>query len=539
MKKHIWERLGNNLCGSLSLLTCTFVAFWCVSCEDKNYRIEGLTVEYTENNLCVDTHNPRFGWRMSLDENLRNVSQSAYQIVVNDEDGDCVWNTGKVIGGISQNIEYLGEKLLPRTRYDWEVTVWNNHGDETIGKSWFETSLMSRDDKAGWNGAKWIGGSDDDMVLYSHYLPVFKMNLSFKMKDDSQKKRVGFIYGANDERLMDSNKNIYHIVNQENKSYVKIEVDLSNVFSDRQAVLDIYRVGYHVDDRADKPLVSFKVPYKIINKSNANTSHIVTLYSNLGFTKFYVDGNMIGEYNINPLGRGGDFIAFPVVGDVGFTLSSANDFSEAGIEICNFRSPENMITSVKMDAEKVKDCGKEFYLEDPSCNSMPMLRTVFTAERKSIKKARLYSTARGIYEIYINGKRVGDDFFNPGITQYNKTHLYQVYDVTGMLNSGKNAIGAMLAEGWWSGACTYTGENWNFFGDRQSLLAQLVITYNDGSEHVVVTSPETWKYYSGGPVVYGSFFQGEVYDSSKEKAVEGWATAEYDDSKWKSTERAM
>lgn len=164
---------------------------------------------------------------------------------------------------------------------------------------------------------------------------------------------------------------------------------------------------------------------------------------------------------------------------------------------------------------------------------MPMLRTVFTAEKKEIKKARLYATARGIYEIYINGQRAGNDYFNPGVTQYNRTHLYQVYDVTDMLNQGKNAIGALLAEGWWSGASTYTGENWNFFGDRQSLLAQLIITYNDGTEQVITTSPETWKYYSDGPIVYGSFFQGEIYDSSKEKYVDGWTTAVYDDSEWK------
>ncbi|MBM6889356.1 alpha-L-rhamnosidase N-terminal domain-containing protein [Bacteroides caecigallinarum] len=62
---------------------------------------------------------------------------------------------------------------------------------------------------------------------------------------------------------------------------------------------------------------------------------------------------------------------------------------------------------------------------------------------------------------------------------------------------------------------------------------QFIITYNDGTEQVITTSPETWKYYSDGPIVYGSFFQGEIYDSSKEKYVDGWTTAVYDDSEWK------
>ena len=509
-------------------ITFATAILFCVSCTEKN-KIEGLTVEYTENYICVDTKEPRFGWRMKSDNNSRCIFQTAYQIEVIDEDGNNVWNSGKIESDQSQNIIYNGETLLPKTRYDWTVTVWNNIGEELTGKSWFETSLMSSNDIDGWNGAKWIGGSNDDMVLYSHYLPVFKMNLSFKMKDEAEQKKVGFIYGANDERLMDSNKNIYHIANLKDESYVKVEVDMSNAL----AVLNVYRVGYHNDDRADKPLVAFCIPSNVINKSNATAKHTVTLYSNLGFTAFYVDGNKVGEFNLNPLGRGGDFIAFPVVGDVGFTLLSANDFSEATMDICNFRSPENRITTVVMEPEKLKSSGKDIYIENPSCNSMPMLRTVFTAEKKEIKKARLYATARGIYEIYINGQRAGNDYFNPGVTQYNRTHLYQVYDVTDMLNQGKNAIGALLAEGWWSGASTYTGENWNFFGDRQSLLAQLIITYNDGTEQVITTSPETWKYYSDGPIVYGSFFQGEIYDSSKEKYVDGWTTAVYDDSEWK------
>lgn len=59
-----------------------------------------------------------------------------------------------------------------------------------------------------------------------------------------------------------------------------------------------------------------------------------------------------------------------------------------------------------------------------------MLRTVFSSPDAEIVKARLYVTSRGIYEVYLNGKRVGDDYFNPGVTQYNKTHLYQTFDVT-------------------------------------------------------------------------------------------------------------
>ena len=162
-----------------------------------------------------------------------------------------------------------------------------------------------------------------------------------------------------------------------------------------------------------------------------------------------------------------------------------------------------------------------------------MLRTEFQASDKEIKKARLYVTARGIYEIYMNGKRIGTDYFNPGLTQYNITHMYQTYDVTSsVIPQGKNAIGALLGEGWWSGNITYTGSNWNYFGDRQSLLAKLVITYEDGSETVITTNDHDWKYYNKGPVVYGSFFQGEFYDAAREASIKGWDVADFNDQSW-------
>jgi alpha-L-rhamnosidase len=172
---------------------------------------------------------------------------------------------------------------------------------------------------------------------------------------------------------------------------------------------------------------------------------------------------------------------------------------------------------------------------DPSRNSAPMLRTKFTAE-KSIEAARLYVTSRGIYEVYINGERVGDDYYNPGLTQYNKSHMYQTYDVGGLLNTGENALGAMLAEGWWSGLLSFT-PMWNHWGDRQSLLAKLVISYSDGSEKIIITNNSDWKFYSNGPIVYSSLSLGEIYDATKEDGIEGWSNPGYDDSAWKTASK--
>ena len=91
-------------------------------------------------------------------------------------------------------------------------------------------------------------------------------------------------------------------------------------------------------------------------------------------------------------------------------------------------------------------------------------------------------------------------------------------------------IGAMLAEGWWSGLLSF-GTIWNHFGDRQSLLAKLVVTYADGTSETIVSN-DHWRYFGDGPVRYGSLDMGEVYDASREPLVEGWSTAAYDDRRW-------
>jgi alpha-L-rhamnosidase len=72
-----------------------------------------------------------------------------------------------------------------------------------------------------------------------------------------------------------------------------------------------------------------------------------------------------------------------------------------------------------------------------------------------VKKARLYVTALGIYEFEINGKKVGDDYFAPGWTDYDKRVYYQTYDVTDMVRQGTNAFGAILADGWYAGYLGY------------------------------------------------------------------------------------
>lgn len=524
--------------------------------------VKNLRVEYTETPLGIDVEHPRFSWQLEDKEGLSGLVQTAYRIVVKDEQGKVVWDSGKQYADTSLNIEYSGESLKPEMRYDWTVDVWAGNATWSSGKkdvkikdlksvltadSWFETGLMTAwtNGTDSWEGAQWIGGGNNDMVLYSHYLPVFGLSCDIQIMRGSDNTRAGFIYGANDERLMDKNMNVYGIESEHNRSYIKMELDISAVNKGGDAVVNIYRCGYHPDDKKDVPFRTFSVKHGLIGRGNMYGKHTVSLKSNLGQTTVWISGvkadgssykEKIGDVNLNPLGAGGDFIAFPVVGDVCAFVPDGQQAELTNFKIENYRTPASVIWKTEKLETGSKSENNGWCAYTPEGASSPMLRTVFAPADKSIAKARLYVTARGIYDIYMNGERIGDDYFNPGLTQYDKTHLYQTFDVTEHIIQGENALGAILAEGWWSGGATFMGEYWNFFGDRQSLLAKLVITYEDGTRTSIVSNPEEWQFYGDSPVLYGSFFQGEVYDATKEKEVNGWCTANYDASAWKRPE---
>src|ERR1700726_458022 len=158
--------------------------------------------------------------------------------------------------------------------------------------------------------------------------------------------------------------------------------------------------------------------------------------------------------------------------------------------------------------------------EDPSkSNPSPMLRYEFRVQ-KTIASARLYASAMGLYELQLNGQRVGDEYFTPGWTAYDFRYQYQTFDVTSALKEGDNCLGAILGDGWFRGFMIGDGKR-NFYGTRLAVVAQLEITYTDGTRERVVTD-ESWKA-STGSVLASDIYNGETYDARLEQA--GWSQA--------------
>src|SRR5690554_8022008 len=104
-----------------------------------------------------------------------------------------------------------------------------------------------------WEGAKWIGGGDEDLVLYPDYLPTYNINYTVQLDKNSGTTKAGFVFGANDPRLMNKNLNIYNLQNGKDESYVEVELDISAVGGGGRAFLNVYRVGYAPLDSKETP----------------------------------------------------------------------------------------------------------------------------------------------------------------------------------------------------------------------------------------------------------------------------------------------
>lgn len=155
------------------------------------------------------------------------------------------------------------------------------------------------------------------------------------------------------------------------------------------------------------------------------------------------------------------------------------------------------------------------------------VRRSFTVER-SIRRARLYVTAHGLYEAEINGQRVGDHELSPGWTKYDERLVYWTFDVTDQIVEGDNVLGAWLGDGWYRGRLGFNGGHRDLYGADQALIAQLEITHEDGSRSVVATDA-SWEA-SPSPILLSGLYDGEKYDAREEQ--DRWSTTDASHEGW-------
>lgn len=479
-----------------------------------NYEIKEIRINEMTTPMGLDLEKPVFSWIFEASE--PDMKQTAARILVGTKPGQAdAWDSGQIRTDRSIGIAYDGSRLQPCTRYYVSVHTWDQQDTEREAGTWFETGLMVPDITA-WDHAKWIGAPE--YLVAADSISVFTLESRICIEEGD---RAGIVFGADDERLKKRYRNEMLL---EGENFIRYVLNIRK----EPASLEIIRVGYKASDREDVPLYvlpvrDLRTGENLITEENERQPHDlrIEVAGNGAYT--WLDGHLIdqdvrvapygeipGPRCLNPLG-GRDVTTYPRLCSVGYYAGDGTKASfPQGIHIRNLREPKQEIAVLDPEGKLLEGVSQE--VTDPSCHALPMLRREFTV-KKGLAKARLYATARGIYGCRVNGSRIGDTFFAPGASQFDKHLMYQTYDLTESLNPGRNVIGCILASGWWSDSFSFLLDNYNYWGDKPSFLAKLVLEYSDGTREVIVTNTEEWDYFGEGPYRYAGFFNGEHYDA--------------------------
>jgi alpha-L-rhamnosidase len=456
-----------------------------------------LRCEYASEPLGIDEMMPRLSWQVESKE--RAQKQKAYELRVASskealERGNAdLWDSGKVSSDECTQIVYRGKPLTSGRRCYWQVRTWNQKGEVSpfsAVASW-EMGLLRKDD---WS-AKWIG------------LPGESIQKSFSMEGS---RWVWFPEGNPAQSAPHGTR------------YFRRKLSLP---ANRQPVRAIFWVA------ADNQFVLYANGKELGQGSGWQSATPVDVLSQLhpGDNSFALSVTNV-DATAGPaglLGRlqvqygSGDSLTFDIDGSwkaynqevAGWQGEHFDDRSWSGAKVLG--------VSGMAPWGPTKAGGGE---PGPA----PYLRKQFKLSR-SVRRARAYVSALGVFQLYLNGRRVGHEVLAPGWTDYRKRVQYLTYDVTDVVKRGKNAVGAIVGDGWYAGSLGFDLSRNHFGPDPARLRMQINVEYTDGSTSTVI-SDDSWKG-AVGPILEADLYAGETYDARRE--FPGWSEADFKDRNWK------
>lgn len=456
-----------------------------------------LRCEYRTDPLGIDVTQPRLSW--IVESSQRAQRQTAYRIIVAAapetlarNEGD-LWDTGKVVSSATNQIAYEGKPLTSRMRCHWKVMVWDADDKPSAwsGPALWTMGLLAPDQ---WQ-AKWISLESKEMKQQVDVLKDAQW-IWAPEGNPAQSTPVG-------------------------KRYFRTTVTIPAGRKVTKAMLTI---------TADNGFTAFVNGKEAGSGSNFKNAETLDIANHLvpGANVIAVEATNVGDAP-NPAG----LIA---TARIEFELEAPLTISTGPAWKVSQTAPDGWKTAAFNDANwpQAKALGPAgaqpwgqiatgiMYLPAPR-----FMRKGFTVSRP-VSRATVYATALGLYELQINGQKVGSEYFRPGWTDYDKRVYYNTYDVTQMLRQGDNAVGAILADGWYVGYIGWGHQREHYGSDKPWLRTQLHIEYADGTSDIIATDG-TWKA-SAGPILEADFLMGETYDATRE--MPGWSAAGFDDSAW-------
>jgi alpha-L-rhamnosidase len=474
----------------------------CGAAAESSASVDYLRCEYRVDPLGIDSLQPRLSWEMH--DTDRGAKQTAYQILVASTpeklaaDEADLWDSGQVKSDRTSQIEYAGKPLVSQAFCYWKVRIWDKEGDATAyskAARW-SMGLLTPADVRG----KWIGV--DGPLVHPDNAGSMKVNLD------------GCAWVWYPEKNAKGGK--------EAPKGQRFFRKLVAIPADRHVVRGRFLLA--VDDTLELS----------INGQGAGAASGFASAATIDVSTRFVPGkNAIGIAVTNgidsPAGLLGKLVleldqGAPIVEIIDASWKSA----EASAPQWNLSEFDDSKWQNAKTVAKIGDApwGKTQVNASP-VQGAAMFRKDFKLDQP-VRRATLYASALGDFVFYLNGQRVGNDYFSPGWTDYNKRVYYNTYDVTQLVKGQEaNAIGGVLAAGWYSGAIAWKSERMNY-GGQPRLFGQLEIELADGKT-VTVATDNTWKT-AWGPYVEGEFLNGETYDARKEQP--GWDRAGFDEQKW-------
>jgi alpha-L-rhamnosidase len=453
--------------------------------------------EYADQPLGLDSPQPRLSW--VLESNERAQRQSAYQILVASsadklQAGQAdLWDSGKLASDQSIQVVYAGQPLASRQRCFWRVHVWDQDGKlaESTPTFW-EMGLLQPTD---WQ-AQWIG---------------FSTNTAAQSPFEGAR----WIWFPEGNPAANAPKG---------ERYFRRVVQLPADVGLQRATLALT-----VDDQ-----FTLFVNGEEVGKSSGQTDAWKGLSTFNLKSRLRTGPNVIAVKAFNDASAAGLLARLDIECSPGPQLAFVSDKSwkvaDAPAEGWNREQFDD--TNWK-PAQEIAKLGEgpwgNAFSGQPTLGQVPHLRKI-TQFTKPIKQARLYASALGVYEFYLNGQRVSHDVFNPSWTDYKKRVQYHTYDVTGLLRAGNNAFGIILGDGWYAGYVGLGGPQ--RYGPQALALAQLEVEFADGTRQTIATD-NSWKA-ANGPLLQSDMLMGETYDARRE--LPGWSTVGFDDSTWQSAQ---
>jgi len=494
-------------------------------------RVDDLTAP-----VGLDNPTPTFSWKM--DSNAVGAAQTAYHIVVTDGDVT-MWDSGWQESGLSTGINYAGKALESSTEYTVKVAIKDENGNATdYAVSTFEMALLEEDAFA---DAKWISYQPSSTMISD--TTTYTIDFDFIIDTATQ----GFCFGMKDTgTFIMWQVNAFDKKNQD-KILLRPHFKSGGSWTAYPGLS-----GSNVQEVNLNDAIGY-TPDTVIGKTvheriEVNGTNVKTWFGpnaeNLTLAYDYTHTSALPLYNVGFRHYSNDQDGTEITRYDNIVIKDGNgqvlyneDFEDGKVNMTTSTTNYSAIENGMLKVGTTSLINEHIYLLNNGSNnlhasSLPAFRKTIDV-KDGLVSAKLYTSGLGVYESFVNGQRVGRlmddetvayDELKPGFTLAKARMLYNTYDITWMLNKGENILSSIVTSGWWTGNASQIKQ-----GNTDAYLAKLILTYEDGTQEVIVTD-SSWKTAKAAPVLTGTgIYQGERFDA---RISTDWMLPGYDDSAW-------